>query len=184
MPAQVNGSTKSALCRHHPLTGSLAKQADCQRNVVRRDSLVNLIQPINLQRRPCWSRRSPARPGETCHGHHKSASRTCQNEPQGVMMPSPGSTLTAAERRGEKRRRRRLAASRATVSGGPVATTRPPAAPPSGPEIDDPVGRLDHVEVVLDHHDRCCPDRRACRARRAALRTSSKCSPVVGSSRM
>jgi len=23
-----------------------------------------------------------------------------------------------------------------------------------GPEVDDPVGRLDHIEVVFDHHDR------------------------------
>ena len=30
----------------------------------------------------------------------------------------------------------------------------PPREPPSGPHVDQPVGGLDHVEVVLDHHDR------------------------------
>ena len=32
----------------------------------------------------------------------------------------------------------------------PAATICPPASPPSGPEVDDPVGRLDDLEVVLD----------------------------------
>jgi hypothetical protein len=36
----------------------------------------------------------------------------------------------------------------ATCSGVPVATTLPGVA--ACPEVDDPVGRLDHVEVVLD----------------------------------
>ena len=39
----------------------------------------------------------------------------------------------------------------ATRSGVPVASTFPPSSPPSGPEVDDPIGGLDHVEVVLDH---------------------------------
>ena len=38
-------------------------------------------------------------------------------------------------------------------SGVPTATTRPPRFPPSGPEIDHPIGRLDHVEIVFDDHD-------------------------------
>ena len=53
----------------------------------------------------------------------------------------------------------------ATSSGVPVATTSPPASPPSGPrstiqsaafrtEIDQPIRRLDHIEVVLDHQHR------------------------------
>ena len=40
------------------------------------------------------------------------------------------------------------------ASGVPATTTSPPPLPPSGPEVDDPVGRLDHVEVVLDDDDR------------------------------
>ncbi len=41
----------------------------------------------------------------------------------------------------------------ATFSGVPSAMIRPPRSPPSGPEVDDPVGRLDDVEVVLDDED-------------------------------
>ena len=36
----------------------------------------------------------------------------------------------------------------------PVVTISPPASPPSGPEVDDPVGGADDVEVVLDHDER------------------------------
>ena len=39
----------------------------------------------------------------------------------------------------------------AISSGVPATTISPPRSPPSGPEVDDPVGRLDDVEVVLDH---------------------------------
>ena len=38
----------------------------------------------------------------------------------------------------------------ATRSGVPVASTFPPSPHPRA-EVDDPVGGLDHVEVVLDH---------------------------------
>ena len=47
-----------------------------------------------------------------------------------------------------------LALLSATCSGVPVATILPPPSPPSGPEVDDPVRRLDHVEIVLDDDDR------------------------------
>ena len=43
---------------------------------------------------------------------------------------------------------------RATSSGVPWATIRPPASPPSGPEVHDLVGALDHIQVVLDDHHR------------------------------
>ena len=43
---------------------------------------------------------------------------------------------------------------RATCSGVPVATTRPPLLAAFRPQIDDPVGRLDDVEIVLDHQNR------------------------------
>ena len=45
-------------------------------------------------------------------------------------------------------------AARAICSGVPSAMISPPPWPPSGPRSIDPVGGLDHVEVVLDHHDR------------------------------
>ena len=38
-------------------------------------------------------------------------------------------------------------------SGVPAATISPPPSPPSGPEVDDPVRRLDHFEIVLDDDD-------------------------------
>ena len=41
----------------------------------------------------------------------------------------------------------------ATCSGVPSATTRPPSGAAFGAEVDDPVGGLDHVEVVLDDDD-------------------------------
>ena len=28
----------------------------------------------------------------------------------------------------------------------------PPPSPPSGPEVNDPVGCFDHIQVVLDHY--------------------------------
>ena len=42
----------------------------------------------------------------------------------------------------------------ATCSGVAIASTRPPLFAAFGTEIDDPVGDLDHVEVVLDDHQR------------------------------
>ena len=41
----------------------------------------------------------------------------------------------------------------ATCSGVPVATISPPRVAALGAEVDQLVGRLDHVEVVLDHDD-------------------------------
>ena len=46
------------------------------------------------------------------------------------------------------------AALAATSSGVPAATTQAAAGAGLGAEVDDPVGRLDHVQVVLDHDDR------------------------------
>src|SRR5512135_1866125 len=46
------------------------------------------------------------------------------------------------------------AATRATSSGVPSATTSPPPRPSLGAEVEDPVGRLHDVEVVLDDDDR------------------------------
>ena len=47
----------------------------------------------------------------------------------------------------------RLSGAAAMVSGGPMATTRPPAVAGFGAQVDHPVGRGDHVEVVLDDDD-------------------------------
>ena len=41
----------------------------------------------------------------------------------------------------------------ATVSGVPSTTIRPPFTPTAGAKIDHPVGGLDDVEIMLDHHD-------------------------------
>ena len=57
-----------------------------------------------------------------------------------------------------------------------------PAPTALGAEVDDPVGRLDHVEVVLDDEDGVALVDEA-RSTSSSLRTSSKCRPVVGSSR-
>ena len=57
---------------------------------------------------------------------------------------------------------------RATSSGVPCATMRPPPVAALGPEVDDVVGRLDDVEVVLDDHDRVALIDELVRARRAA----------------
>ena len=45
------------------------------------------------------------------------------------------------------------ASTEATVSGVPAATIRPPRSPPSGAQVDDPVGGPDHFQVVLDDQD-------------------------------
>ena len=45
-------------------------------------------------------------------------------------------------------------ACRATSSGEPSATIAPAGVAALGPQVDDPVGGLDHVEVVLDDDDR------------------------------
>ena len=53
-----------------------------------------------------------------------------------------------------------------------------------GTEVDDPVGGLDHVEVVLDHDDRVAVVDAAGAAPSSSCSMSWKCRPVVGSSRM
>ena len=95
----------------------------------------------------------------------------------GSAAPAPArSTLRNASPYGS-------ASTRATILGRTLGHDPAAAARPFGPQIDDPVGRLDHIEVVLDH------DHRVARAvnpwsTSSNLRTSSKCRPVVGSSRM
>ena len=70
----------------------------------------------------------------------------------------------------------------ATCSGVPAATIVPPLSPPLGAEVDQPVGALDHVEVVLDD------DERVARVGQAVedvdeLAHVLEVEPVVGSSR-
>ena len=55
-------------------------------------------------------------------------------------------------------------------SGVPAATTLSARLARLGAEVDDPVGRLDHVEIVLDHDDRVAQVDQAIAARRAAWR--------------
>ncbi len=70
----------------------------------------------------------------------------------------------------------------------PSPAGRPP--PPGRPlaalraEVDHPVGGLDHVHVVLDHQHACGPRRPGAAARPSSTPMSSKCRPVVGSSKM
>ena len=52
------------------------------------------------------------------------------------------------------RRGARPRIARRSSSGVPAATTSPPRDARLGAQVDDPVGRLDHVEVVLDDDDR------------------------------
>ena len=61
--------------------------------------------------------------------------------------------------------------------GVPCATSWPPCGAALGPEVDHPVGGLDHVEVVLDHDHACCPRRPAAASTSSSLRTSSKWRP-------
>ena len=51
------------------------------------------------------------------------------------------------------------------------------------PQVDDPVGGFDDVEIVLDDQKRCAPSSSLRKAARS-LAISSKCRPVVGSSKM
>jgi len=71
---------------------------------------------------------------------------------------------------------------RATCSGVPCAMMRRRLSA-FWPEVDDVVGGLDDVEVVLDH-DTVLPWSTSLFSTSSSLRVSSKCSPVVGSSRM
>ena len=52
-----------------------------------------------------------------------------------------------------------------------------------GAEVDEPVGLLDHVEVVLDHEHVLPPSTSRC-STSSSFSMSAKCRPVVGSSRM
>ena len=58
-------------------------------------------------------------------------------------------------------------ASAATCSGVPAAITLPALLTSLWPHVDQPICALDHVEIVLDHHDTCCRSRRAAGAPRA-----------------
>ena len=69
----------------------------------------------------------------------------------------------------------------ATCSGVPATTTSPPAVAAVRAQVDHPVGRLDHVEVVLDDQQACAPPASsvatppaASRCRRSAARWSAR----------
>ena len=67
-----------------------------------------------------------------------------------------GYAAATARRSSSGRRKRPVydSGTAATSSGVPTAISSPPASPPSGPRSIEPVGLLDHVEVVLDHEHR------------------------------
>ena len=65
---------------------------------------------------------------------------------------------------------------------GRLAAISSPPAPPSA-EVDDPVGLLDHVEVVLDHEHRVAGVHEPL-STSSSFSMSAKWRPVVGSSRM
>ena len=51
-------------------------------------------------------------------------------------------------------------------------------------KIDDPVGAFDHLEIVLDDDERVTAHRPGAERASSSMATSSKCRPVVGSSKM
>jgi len=59
---------------------------------------------------------------------------------------------------------------------------QPTTLPTLRPEIDDPVRRLDHVQIMLDTNTVLPRSTNRC-STSSSTRTSSKCSPVVGSSK-
>ena len=73
---------------------------------------------------------------------------------RGFISPRPPSPRGGGSRIGLRNCPVKLSATRTTSSGVPWAITPPAAVAALGPEVDDPVGGLDHVEVVLDHHHR------------------------------
>ena len=82
---------------------------------------------------------------------------------------APASRLRG-ERPGEELAGVRASARPATSSGVPSATTSPPSLAALGAEVDDPVGGLDHVQVVLDDDHGVALRRRGAAAPRAASR--------------
>ena len=63
--------------------------------------------------------------------------------------PPAASTSTSARYRPVA-----LSGTETTASGRPIATTCPPLGARPRPQVDDPIGGLDHFQVVLDHEHR------------------------------
>ena len=86
----------------------------------------------------------------------KSAPQTADDEQQDASPVAPVHAATTARAASSGRRNWPVydSSTAATSSGVPTATISPPASPPSGPEVDEVVGLLDHVEIVLDHEHR------------------------------
>jgi hypothetical protein len=71
----------------------------------------------------------------------------------------------------------------AICSGVPVARIWPPPIAALRAQVDDPVGGLDHVQVVLDDDHGVAVVAQRC-STASSCSMSWKCRPVVGSSRM
>ncbi len=87
-----------------------------------------------------------------------------------VAVPEIGRHRLSGRYRGSARGMRPvwLSGTFATCSGVPSATTSAAAGTALRPEVDQPVGRLDDVEVVLDHEDRIARRRQGAAARGAS----------------
>ena len=72
---------------------------------------------------------------------------------------------------------------RCDLFGGAVGNDLAAAFAAFRAQVDHPVGGLDHVEIVLDHDQRTAAVDQFAEGGEQ-LETSSKCRPVVGSSRM
>src|SRR5664279_3124114 len=100
-----------------------------------------------------------------------------------VAPRAAGATRTRSPRTGRRNVAVWLSATVATSSGGPSATTRPPPSPPSGP--------MSTIQSAVFTTSRLCsmtttvlPASTSRPRTPSSLRMSSKCRPVVGSSRM
>ena len=94
----------------------------------------------------------------------------------GALARRSGPRAPAAQVAAGVRRRRR-----GDVLRRALGDDAPAAGAALGAEVDDPVGRLDDLHVVLDHHHRVAALDQRCSAA-SSVSTSAKCSPIVGSS--
>src|SRR5712692_3021435 len=134
------------------------------------------------QRFPDRARQHECRPDDQCQADY--ADRGCPRSHATVLLPLvnlPSSSPTASTLRRYWPVNDPFA--RATSSGDPAASTAPPAAPPSGPRSMTQsavftTSRLCSITttVLPLSTNRCSTS--------SSSRTSSKCRPVVGSSRM
>ena len=73
-------------------------------------------------------------------------------------------------------------AARLDLLGGPAAVTSPPTVARAGAEVDQVVGRLDHLAVVLDQDQRVAQVAEVPQSAPSSRALSRGCRPIVGSS--